>query len=402
MRLKCLILIFLFTGVGGCASVSGIHTNRPTIMKTEIVEQDDADRHIFINLLRNVDPENQTSNDRQALSLYGREDLVAKLYRKTPDAICQSLIPQDMAVSDFSKILNDTNIVIVSEDHVTTRHRAFTLDLAVELSKRGWKYFAAEAFINLPTDAPIPADQFVDARPQELFFRTTDGSYIQEAQFGRLGRVVKELEYRLIPYEYFRLARNPEPTDRVERINQRDSIQAENLMAAVLRDDPDAKILIHVGLGHAAERPIVKQDGREVKWLAYRLKELTGRDPLTISQHSCLSASGEVEFAKPASNSESLFDLYVLQPEIEFAHGRPAWRLERGDIPVDIPSELIQGSTGWRIIEARPVGEPDESVAMDMVAVWKEETISLLLPPGEYVVRAIKLDETNSPKGQSR
>ena len=391
-KFRSLMILFFF--LKGCTSVSEMNTRHPIILKTEIVELEDVGRRTLIDELRNVDPNDPSSFRHQVLSLYGREDLLARLDDPAPNTICRSLIPQDITVADIAKNLNGTNIVIVSEDHATTRHRAFTLDLAVELSKYGWKYFAAEAFINLPPDAPIPADRYVNARPEEMFFRTTDGTYIQEAQFGRLGRVIKELDYELISYEYLPLAGNPAPADQVERINQRDSIQAENLMTAVLRDKPDAKILIHVGASHAAERPMVMEDGRELKWLAYRLKELTGRNPLTINQHSCRSESGAVELARGASGEESRYDIFVKHPRSSFVHGRPAWRQERGDIAVAVPAELIEGSTGWRVIEARPVGESNQSVAMDIVAVWKEEAIALMLPPGEYVVRAIDLNET--------
>ena len=44
---------------------------------------------------------------------------------------------------------------------------------------------------------------------------------------------------------------------------------------------------------------------------------------------------------------------------------------------------------GWRVIEARPLGEPVASVPMDRVAIRPGEDIALMLPPGRYRLRVI-------------
>ena len=61
-------------------------------------------------------------------------------------------------------------------------------------------------------------------------------------------------------------------------------------MRAIFNDDPDAKVFIHVGHSHVAERPIPDENG--MRWMAARLKEATGIDPLTISLTDCV-ASGD-------------------------------------------------------------------------------------------------------------
>lgn len=75
-------------------------------------------------------------------------------------------------------------------------------------------------------------------------------------------------------------------------------------------------------------------------------------------------------------------------PDARFIKGRPEWRVRAGDLPVTIPREL-RPNTGWRVIEARPVGEPTASIPIDRVAIRPGEDVALMLPPGRYSLRAI-------------
>ncbi|MEM9170314.1 MAG: hypothetical protein AAGC56_11745 [Pseudomonadota bacterium] len=392
-------IVGLFSVIGAFFSACAGTVDKvgaPVIASYTIVDVSEIGPRVLIDVIPLTDPNDaeSVSTYAQALSLFGREDLVAKMdavYERQQCAVVSTGDALQRVVEETS----DANIVIVSESHVITRHRAFIEDLAMALKNEGWRYYAAEAFVNQAgyrdtDDYNLIAD--VTAFPDEAFFRIRGGSYIAEAQFGRLGRTVKSSGYELSPYEDTLKPGEVRPEDPVLRVNERDGAQAQNLFDAVFRDDPDAKILIHVGLAHAAEAPIESADGRQIKFLAARLKEMLNEDPLTINQHSCRANSDDVAISTP-DNSEGRFDLFVDHPADEFVRGRPLWRRARGDVPLLVPQELLAGRDCWRVIEARPVDEPDAAVPMDTVAVWKDQALDLLLPPGEYRLRVITFND---------
>ena len=62
----------------------------------------------------------------------------------------------------------------------------------------------------------------------------------------------------------------------------REDAQTANLIEAVLGAAPETKLIVHVGHSHVAELPV-----HGTPWMAARLKERTGIDPLTISLTAC-------------------------------------------------------------------------------------------------------------------
>jgi hypothetical protein len=82
-----------------------------------------------------------------------------------------------------------TTIVIINEAHDESRHRELVRELAIELKRQGFVYYAAEAFSEAPE------------RPDEPFGRIETGYYTLEPAFGQLLRTVKELGYRPVAYE---------------------------------------------------------------------------------------------------------------------------------------------------------------------------------------------------------
>lgn len=133
--------------------------------------------------------------------------------------------------------------------------------------------------------------------------------------------------------------------------------------------------------------------------MASRLKEKTGIDPLTISQTTCRGGAESVRFsALPASDPVGKFDLVIDHPHARFERHRPAWRRLAGDRPISIPQHLYP-SAGWRVIEARPIGEPSTSVPMDRVAIRAGEDVALMLPPGRYGLRVINVPTSETLAG---
>lgn len=347
--------------------------------------------------LAEIDPEHPLADPMsgQTLSLFGREDLIASArddYRASGCA--QATLASDV-YTEIERRARKTSVVIISESHERSEHRGFTAEVVKRLRPLGYNTLAIETLANPTPDTPQQYLPPFLKRPSQPYLEDADGYYLSEAAFGRLGRLAKAMQYRLVPYEA-----HSEPTDRAkpqdEQIAVREERQASNL-AAFLRDNPDAKVIVHVGYSHAAEVP--RSDG--ARWMAAHLKDKTGIDPLTISQTTCRGGASSIRFAAlPANEPPGSFDLVIDHPEARFEGARPFWRKQAGDQLVAIASGLTP-LTGWRVIEARPVGEPATSVPIDRVAIRRGENVKLLLPPGRYNLRIIDVSIASTPSHSS-
>lgn len=330
-----------------------------------------------------ADPADWTDRENQVLSIFGREAL-ATSYGGFKDTPCTMAATNEDPLSLIRRKARDTSIVMINESHTRTDTRAFIGDVAVALREEGYTHFAAEGFGNGPGFA-FRLDKIERSYPQDK-----DGPYMSEASYGRLFRQIKDLGYTTVAYELYQNV-TADPSDSFAQINERDEAQAENLMEAVLREAPGTKILIHVGYSHLRET-LVQRDGVVVgKWLGLRLKEKTGIDPLTISQTHCQSGGPFGLSGPPESAADNPFaDIFINRAPPEFVRGRPGWRVERGDMLVDIPEALLP-TDDWHVVEARAASEPDDATPMDRVLVLPGEDVALALPPGKYRLRAVSI-----------
>lgn len=321
--------------------------------------------------------------DGQTLVMFGREDLVAGASADFKPTGCSPLPGSANVFDEIVKRARTTSIVVVGESHVRTEHRGFVEEVARRLRPLGYDTLAIEALRNDPPDTPSRYRASFIVHPGLPYLEDGDGYYVSEAGFGRLGRAAKGLGYRLLAYEYNDPQLSAEMT-REQRIAVREEGQAAKL-ADFIRKHPRAKLLIYVGYSHAAEVP--RADGS--RWMAARLKAKTGVDPLTISQTVCRGGGEAMRLSTlPVEQPAQTFDLVVDHPSVRFRKSRPGWRVRAGDEPVDVPRDLYP-ATGWRVVEARPVGEDVASVAMDRVAIRHGEDVALMLPPGTYRLRVI-------------
>ena len=307
----------------------------------------------------------------QSLHAVGRNDLHAALPnrgRPIGDCVAWPATARDQPIAArLAELARDTSIVIINEAHDESRHREVVRELAVELRKQGYEYYAAETFSEL-----------ADRHPDEPFGRLEVGTYTLEPAFGRLLRTVKELGYRLVHYEHMTLADDvPDPATGVIR---REEGQANNLVARIFGDKPDAKALIHVGFSHATEVPL-NNFGQSIGWMAARLKAKTGINPLTIDQTRCASSSAALELTGiSASLPPGAHDVAVAHPPTVLFRGRPQWRIDAGAIAVELPETLVN-DRGRTLIEARYDSEPPDTIPLDRLLLWPGERLPLLLPP---------------------
>ncbi len=340
--------------------------------------------HKFADLAK-IDPEHPLADSRasQTLSLFGREDLIADRSYDFLSNNCTRLAKVADVFTEIEKLAKATSIVIINESHERSEHRGFIAEVARRLRPLGYDTLAIETLTNSPADTPQWRLPLFIRRPDTRYFVDDDGYYLSEAAFGRLGRLAKTLSYRLVPYEPILDGPNQSMTLN-ERIARREEGQATNL-ATFVSAHPATKLLVHVGYSHAAEVP--RPDG--ALWMAARLKAKTRINPLTISQTTCRGGGDSLRLsALPADEPPGTFDLVIDHPRARFERRRPEWRKLMGDQVVRIPRSL-RPAAGWRVIEARPVGEPADSVPMDRVAIRLGDDIALMLPPGRYSLRII-------------
>jgi hypothetical protein len=281
----------------------------------------------------------------------------------------------------LAELARDTTIVIINEAHDESRHREVVRELAVELRKQGYEYYAAETLW-----------ESAGEHPDEPFGRLDAGTYSLEPAFGQLLRTVKGLGYRLVAYEHATLSEDvPDPATGVI---QREEGQANNLVERIFRAEPEAKVLIHVGYSHAVEVAL-DNFGRSIEWMAARLKQKTGIDPFTIDQTRCVSSRGALELTQiSATLPPGAHDVAVAHPPTILFRGRPQWRIDAGAIAVDLP-ETFGSERGRTLIEARYDTDPPEAIPLDRLLLWPGERLPLLLPAGE--VRMQQHFEDGSP-----
>lgn len=323
----------------------------------------------------------------QAFAMVGREDLIERFdegaftYQPCPTF-------ETDALDSVIEAARNAQLVIINEAHNQPFHRHVIAQLGEALSG-DFEVFAAEAFNYVRLMEP--------REPGPL------GWYDREPIFARQIIALEEAGYRFAAYEIRAQQRDREAAGQVARIAVREEAQADNVIAEVLADDPEARVLVHVGYSHVLEAPQpMGEDAEPLVWFAARLKDKTGIDPLTISQTHCSPVQSEEQDADGASAPvvapgdvvladgsnaapAGAVDLFLAHGPMTFTDHRPDWRRAAGDVAVAIPDALLP-QDGPVIVEARAPDVTLEHLPVDRVLVYPGEAPVLLLPEGEWAV----------------
>lgn len=328
-------------------------------------------------------------------ALAGVQAMNLPMYRrKMPDA--ESPIPNSYQPESALKVIEreakKTRIIVYGEEHHLPQTRSLYEPLLRALWRQGYRYLAAETF----TDQVMSSD-----------FRYPDyqsGYYLRDPVFASAVRVAKELGYKLIAYD-------TEERGASGDASFRDRTQAENIKARTIDLDPQAKVFIIAGRGHASEE--TAQDG----WtpMASVLKRLTGIDPLTVyapAMSQRLTAEQEDPLYRFATArrlvrqptifvnraggrflGSSSFDAYIFWPRIKVEDGRPDWMARTlGRRRAPIPPQLWSGR-GRRLVQAFREGEPASAIPIDQVIIDEpNDRKVLMLPVGRFWLRTIDRD----------
>jgi hypothetical protein len=304
------------------------------------------------------------------------------------------------AVQAIVQAARGQRVVILNEVHYLRQSREFARRVALALRKEGFTHFAAETF------APGIAGT------QALGYPThANGYYTNEPVFGELVRSVIKAGYTLIPYEAETFKQGGSGAD---QINDRETQEANNLNERIFKQDPSARVFIYVGYSHNLES-VQNREGTATKWMALRLRELTGIDPLTIDQTEGLQIAGPT--SNPALRAAVLRlkrpqtvsvltdaqgnprrispfqerDLQVFHPDTKLIAGRPSWLFGAGRQAVTVTVPATQGA-GRRLLQAFYKQEGPTAIPADQVVLSGPGRMTLLLLPGTY--RLAVQDET--------
>jgi hypothetical protein len=292
------------------------------------------------------------------------------------------------AVTAIARAAAGTRLVIFGEEHHLPQTRCLYESLLRRLWDLGYRWLAAETF---------------DPAVMDESFRVPDyhtGYYTMDPVFASAVRTARQLGYHLVAYDTSE--RGP-PGDG----SFRDRTQAQNLKRLVFDRDPEAKLLVFAGRGHAAEVP--PADG----WtpMASVLKEITGIDPFTVYAPTMSERSTREEedplyryaTAHELVKEPVVFvdgerrwlgsgncDAYVFWPRVKIVDGRPDWMASAmGRKRTAIPAELRRGE-GLRVVQAFLAGEPGGAVPVDQVLLRPGEPVPvLMLPPAVFWLRTL-------------
>ncbi|WP_230482676.1 hypothetical protein [Sphingomonas sp. Leaf21] len=299
------------------------------------------------------------------------------------------------AIREIVKRARNTRIVILDENHLDPRGRAFGLEVARALRPLGYTVLAVEALKRVDDDneARRKMEQLVaDGYP-----RQSSGYYLDDPVFADFIRQSLALGYRPVTYEKIRTDYSKDAKVAQE---QREQDQADNIVNRAVRAFPDAKILIYAGEHHAAERPIAAEGGT-LPMMAGLLRHATGIDPLTIDQAGLSSIPmnrPDVDLYKIAASKAvhqsavlmahgkpvtvgllaGSVDLQVVHPPVRTLHGRPDWLVGMARHSASIPSMLLP-SSGMRLVQAFIASEGKDAIPVDQVLVTHGKPAPTLL-----------------------
>ncbi|WP_374602146.1 hypothetical protein [Arenimonas sp.] len=315
------------------------------------------------------------------------------------------------ALPALASLVEGRQVVMLNESHGHSNQRAANFMFVRELRKLGYTHLALEALFHEPvTDDPCRSSVMKDEALQQRGYALKDtGFYLNDPVYGELVRMALAEGYTLVAYEHS----FPDP-----RSPQREQEQARNI-ACVLKDDPDARIVVIGGGGHTSKAAGGSMEGGmmgrrlaamlDVEPLAItnrvsRLEELPG----TLGEAGYLdpgrdgALAGQPYFAETdqgAYSSEG-YDRVAFIPAPAPRSADAAW-LSLGGWRVPAPQVPLTCESAPCLLEARRVGEDPEAVPGDRCVIEAAGgSCQLFLAPGDY--EAVLLDADSQRSAPAR
>jgi hypothetical protein len=310
------------------------------------------------------------------------------------------------AVAAIDSIADSRQVIMINEEHRTPFHRALTLELLAKLYAKGFRYFAAET---------------VDESDAELTKRgyptQNTGFYTADPVYADVIRAALKIGYKIVPYESVdKTCKAPE--NNAEFCNdQRERGQAQNLYDRILKQDPQAKIFVHVGRGHNSKAAI----SENFNFMAYYFQQLSKIEPFTIDQlrfserrnpaleqplYRLLTKENVLQ--KPsvyqASNGKFYnmrmgYDMLIFHPRLTYKNGRATFlemngirKAEKPDLKklkLESRNQIFTGKEPV-LIQALIAEESADAVPFDQIILEPNQKIPvLMLSKGNFKIRAM-------------
>jgi hypothetical protein len=315
------------------------------------------------------------------------------------------------ALAAIASISGGQQVMMINEEHRTPLHRAFTLQLLPLLYARGFRYFAAETLNN--SDA---AELNRRGYPTQK-----TGTYSAEPVYGDLIRTALKVGFQVVPYDVDDFDCTPKPDNPLSCQDERERGQAQNLYDRILKQDPQAKILVHAGRDHNAES---REEGFSM--MAWHFRDITKINPFTIDQMHLSErrnpadeeplyryVTGKWKLAEPTvfqSANEDFWktgtnhDLKVFHPRAQYENNRPTWlrlgglrkphRIDFKKLRLTVKRHKFDGQEPI-LVQAFAAGESANAVPVDQIILYPNKEIPvLMLPKGSFRIRA--MDKTGN------
>lgn len=216
-------------------------------------------------------------------------------------------------------------IIMINEAHFNPQHRAFTMSLLKELYDIGFHYLGGETFSYY--------DTLINIRKYPI---NISGHYTNEPVYGELIRYALNLGYTTFSYEKKEkpkyIIKDGVLDTSSEECMDRETKQALHILQ-ILKNDTNAKIIIHAGYGHITESK---------KSMGGIFKNISGIDPFTIDQtffcekndinkeRRLYTAFNEKSSSILINNGQflnqySYVDICVFHPRTTYKYNRPHW-----------------------------------------------------------------------------
>jgi hypothetical protein len=242
------------------------------------------------------------------------------------------------------------------------------------------------------------------------------GTYSADPVYGDLIRTALKLGYKVVPYDVDEFNCTPKPDNPLFCQDERERVQAQNLTDRVLKQDPQAKILVHAGRDHNAE---TQEEG--ISMMAWHFKDISRVNPFTIDQmhmserrntadeaplyryvtgkwrimEPTIFQSAGGDFWKAGTNH----DLKVFHPRAQYDDGRPTWlrlgglrkphAIDFRKLKIPARKQKLDGQEPL-LVQAFIARESSDAVPVDQIVLYPAKQIPvLLLPKGKMRVRAI-------------
>ena len=295
----------------------------------------------------------------------------------------------------ISQYAEETSVVMINESHSKSLHRLFIRDVVRELTEKGYDHYGSELFGKdktawLNSEIGLKGSGYLSPEISSL-------SYWSDPVFGQVTEELARLEISFFSFEGDIV--NIPPGAKSSTV-YRDKLQAENI-ASYRANYPLDKIVVHTGYHHIKEF----DDSIYGPWMGEQFIEMTGINPLTISQTECYGVGyfdeGHMGYAILADSkgvpiSKNGYDLILVSAKEEYFKERPIWLRDEMDRKfVPIPENLVPDDTkDFFLITAREVTRPLTAPLEDIIYRVPFSDKVLALRSGNYEIFAIDRNKT--------